>query len=191
MTKLMPGVKIEFSDTDTRQVLDALANDKADIGIASGYHALNGTLATVLYEDQFGLVGAANHPLLTQSQAPSTAEVVTSAFIRNNLCESITNPAFTEALKHVKVTIRNNHSLINTISNSHWVSVLPESVIEHLPGSVAFRPISDLQDKREVWLYHRERSHFKDAVETCVRIIVDLDLGKKRTLRSAKAPVFE
>jgi len=154
VTEQIPSVKIELRDTDTKQVLDALINDKADIGIASGYHALNGVEATPLFEDQFGLVGSATHPLLMQKEPPATTDVVTSAFIRNTL-------------KHVNVTIHNNHSLINTIKEGHWVSVLPESVSSFLPESVAFRPISDLPDKREVWLYRRERSHFKDVVDIC------------------------
>ena len=167
VTEQIPSVKIELRDTDTKQVLDALINDKADIGIASGYHALNGVEATPLFEDQFGLVGSATHPLLIQKQPPATTDVVTSAFIRNTLCDLITTPAFVDALNHVNVTIHNNHSLINTIKEGHWVSVLPESVSSFLPESVAFRPISDLPDKREVWLYRRERSHFKDVVDIC------------------------
>ena len=171
MADQIPGVKIELRDTDTRQVLDSLTNGKADVGIASGYHSLNSVVATPLYEDQFGLVGAADHPLLTQRKPPSTEDVVTSMFIRNTLCDLITDRAFRNSVKHVNMTIHNNHSLINTISEGRWVSVLPESVTSYLPSSVAFRSISDLPDKREVWLYRRERAHFKEAVDACCNFI--------------------
>jgi len=171
MANKIPGVKIELRDTDTRQVLDALINGKADIGIASGYHSLNGVIATPLFEDQFGLVGAVDHPLLTQRNSPSTDDVVTSMFVRNTLCDLITTRVFKNSIKRVNMTIHNNHSLINTISAGHWVSVLPESVTSYLPSSVAFRPISDLPDKREVWLYRRERARFKEAVDACCSFI--------------------
>ena len=171
LTTHFPGVKIELRDTDTRQVLDALSNGKADIGIASGHHALNGVTATPLFEDKFGLVAAAKHPLLKQRARPSIASVVTHTFVRNALCELITTPAFVKALEYSNITIHNNHSLINTISTGHWVSVLPESVSAFLPDNVGFRSISDLPDKREVWLYRRQRSRFEETVLACCEYI--------------------
>ena len=172
VTAQIPGVKIELRDTDTRQVLDALATGKADIGIASGYHALNAVEATLLFEDQFGLVGAACHPLMTQAEPPVTTNVVTTTFVRNALCDMITTPDFIDAMSNVNVTIHNNQSLISTIEDGHWVSVLPESVTSLLPESVDFREISDLPDKREVWLYRRERCRFKEAVDSCFESIM-------------------
>ena len=67
MTQTYPGLKVELRDTDTQQVLDALVEGKADIGIASGQHALNGVRAIPLFQDRFGLVCAADHPLLSRS----------------------------------------------------------------------------------------------------------------------------
>lgn len=101
--------------------------------------------------------------------------VVTTTFVRNTLCDLITTQAFVDALKHVNMTIHNNHSLITTIMDGSWVSVLPESVTSFLPSSVAFRPISDLSDKREVWLYRRERCRFKEAVDCCVESIREIE----------------
>ena len=171
LTTRYAEVKVELRDTDSRQVLAALIHGSADIGIASGHHVLNGISATRLFTDRFGLVGAGNHPLLTQAATPVINEVVTAAFVRNALCELITTRQFHEALKNSNITIHNNHSLINTISTGYWVSVLPESVTAFLPANVGFRDISDLPDKREVWLYRRERSPFKDTVTACCDII--------------------
>ncbi len=180
MADQIPGVKIELRDTDTRQVIDSLANGKADVGIASGYHALNGVVAKPLFEDQFGLVGATNHPLISQAQPPLIDDVVTSVFIRNTLCDLIRTPGFVKALKHVNVTIQNNYSLINTISAGRWVSVLPETVTAFLPSSVAFRPIADLPAKREVWLYRRERTYFEETVDACCGFIDAMALDYKQ-----------
>ena len=172
-----PGVKVELRDTDSWQVLDALTNGKADIGIASGFHTLNGVAATPLFEDQFGLICASNHALLKKKKPPSVDDVVTRHFIRNSLCDLILTPSFVDALSHVNVTVHNNHSLINIISKGRWVSVLPETVSLYLPDSVSFRPLSDLSDKRKVWLYYREHSRFGELIDVCRKLIGEVNMG--------------
>ena len=171
LTHEHPDVKVEFRDTDSQQVLDALANGKADIGIASGLHSINGIASIPLFEDRFGLICAADHPLLKQKKPPSIDEVVTKHFVRNSLCDLIKTPEFVHALKSVNVTVQNNHSLINIIRTGFWVSVLPDTVGLYLPRSVSFRPIPELEDTREVWLYYRERSQFSDLIKVCCDLI--------------------
>ncbi|MEM7256566.1 MAG: LysR family transcriptional regulator, partial [Pseudomonadota bacterium] len=166
-----PGVQIELRDTDSRQVLDALATDKADIGIASGYHAMNGITASALFSDRFGLVGAPLHRLMQREKPPRIKEVVNRWFIRNSLCGLIDSPAFVEAVQQVRIAIQSNQSLINIIGSGKWLSVLPESVCSYLPASVAFRRIHDLDDQREVWLYRRERTRFTELTDACCEIV--------------------
>lgn len=171
-----PEVKVELRDTDSQQVLDALANGKADIGIASGHHAINGVTATRLFEDRFGLVGATNHPLLKRRKSPTIDEVVNRYFVRNALCDLINTPKFMAALNSVVVTVPNNLSLINIICTGNWVSVLPEAVGKSLPDNVAFRLLPDLPDTREVWLYHREKSRFNDLIESSCEMIKSVNM---------------
>lgn len=168
-----PGVKVELRDTDTQQVLDALMNGKADIGIASGFHPINGFAATLLFKDSFGLVCAASHPLMDRQKSPSINEVVTPDFVRNSLSDLIKTQAFVTALNQVNVTVHNNQSLINIIRTGRWVSVLPESVSEYLPDDVAYRPLSNLPDKREVWLYYKEQSRYQELIKACCEWIVE------------------
>jgi len=177
LTTRFPDVKVELRDTDSQQVLDALANGKADIGIASGQHAINGIAATRLFEDRFGLVGATSNPLLHSESAPTIDEVVNRYFVRNSLCDLIKSQGFMTALKKVSVTVPNNYSLINIISNGNWVSVLPETVGLSLPDSVSYRAIQDLQDTRDVWLYHREDCRFSPLIEASCKMIEAIHLG--------------
>lgn len=176
MTRKFPGLKVELRDTDTQQVLDALAQGKADIGIASGYHPLNGVRAVPLFEDRFGLVSAADHPLMTKSEPPTIADVVAAPFVRNALCELIKTSRFQDAVTDTDVTIHNTHSLITMVRTGAWVTVLPQTVTRFIPDSTAFRTISDLPDKREVYLYVRERSRFRELTEECSTFILETRL---------------
>ncbi|WP_299664113.1 LysR family transcriptional regulator [uncultured Ruegeria sp.] len=177
MTREFPGLKIELRDTDTQQVLDALAQDQADIGIASGYHPLNGVRAIPLLEDSFGLVAASDHPLITRTEPLTIADVPTAPFVRNTLCDLIRTAAFLTAVKSAEITIHNTHSLINLVRTGDWITVLPQTVAEFLPEAVSFRPIADLHDKRQVYLYVRDRSQFQDLTEQCSDFILSCDFS--------------
>lgn len=177
MTRKFPGVKVELRDTDTQQVLDALAQGKADVGIASGHHPLNGVTSTPLFEDRFGLVSAADHPLMTRNEPPRIADVTKAPFIRNALCDLIKTPSLVDAIRNTEVTIHNTHSLITMVRTGNWVTVLPETVARFIPESTAFRPILGLSDKREVWLYVRQRTRFRDLTNECADFILRTELG--------------
>ncbi|MCL6284778.1 LysR family transcriptional regulator [Ruegeria sp. 2012CJ41-6] len=177
LTARFPGLKVELRDTDSQQVLDALAEGKAEIGIASGLHPLNGVKAVPLMEDRFGLVCAADHPLNTRPEPPEIADVVASAFVRNALCELIETPQFHVAIERADVTIHNTHSLITMIRTGKWITVLPQTVARFIPETTAFRPISDLPDRRQVYLYSREKSRFDEMTEECRAFILSCNLG--------------
>ncbi|WP_343565217.1 LysR family transcriptional regulator [Kiloniella sp. b19] len=178
MTQSYPGLKVELRDTDTQQVLDALSEGKADIGIASGCHPLNGVRTIPLFQDHFGLVCSASHPLITQSELPSISDVIPESFVRNALCNLIKTPDFLNIIENANVTIHNTHSLITMVRTGNWTTVLPQMVARFIPETTAFRPISDLPDKREVYLYIRERSRFKDITEECCNFILQQKLTK-------------
>ena len=179
MTSQFPGVKIELRDSDTQQVLDAIAQDQADIGIASGYHPLNGVRALPLFQDPFGLVAASDHDLIASAKPLSIADIPTAPFVRNRLCDLIQSPAFLSATENAAITIHNTHSLITLVRSGNWITVLPQTVAEFLPEAVAFRPIVDLDDKRQVYLYVRERSRFQNLTEQCSTFILSCDFAKK------------
>lgn len=175
MAKHFPGVKIELRDTDSQSVFDALSEGKADIGIASGYHAMKGINAELLFEDRFGLVCAAEHPLNKQSRDPSIDDVIASAFVHNALSDLIQTPRFSEAIASTDVAIHNTHSLIAMVHTGQWVTVLPKTVVKLVPANIVFKPISDLPDKRPVYLYQRENTRFRALTKECARLIGSLD----------------
>ncbi|NOD49424.1 MULTISPECIES: LysR family transcriptional regulator [unclassified Ruegeria] len=172
MTHRFPGVKVELMDADTRQVLDALAEGKADIGIASGFHPVKGVKAHLFFEDQFGLVCAADHPFNKKAVPPSVNDVVTPSFVRNALCDLIETPEFVKAVEEANVTIHNTQSLITMVGTGKWVTILPQTVARIIPESMAFRTLSDLPDRRQVYLYVKERPRFKALADECSAFIL-------------------
>ena len=172
LTQRVPGVKVDLRDTDTQQVLDALVEGKADIGIASGHHALNGVRAMPLFRDRFGLVCSADHPLIRQTAQPSIADLARVPFIRNSLCDLIETPGFHAAIDHADVTIHNTHSLITMVRTGDWVTVLPKTLAEFIPKATAFRQISDLPDQRQVYLYVSERARFPELTHMAEQFIL-------------------
>ncbi|SLN25002.1 LysR family transcriptional regulator [Ruegeria meonggei] len=177
MTRSHPGLKIELRDTDTQQVLDALVEGKADIGIASGHQALNNVRAVPLLQDRFGLVCAADHPLIARPDPPSLADVTSVPFIRNALCDLIQSQRFLDAIARADVTVHNTHSLITMVRTGDWVTVLPQTVAEFIPEATAFRPISDLSHQRQVYLYVSERTRFQSLADEAAEFILSQSLG--------------
>jgi len=165
LTRRFPGLKIELRDTDTQQVLDTLVEGKADIGIASGHHALNGVRVFPLLEDRFGLVCASDHPLATRPGAPRLDDLAEVPFIRNALCDLIRSHRFHEVIAGADVTVHNTHSLITMVRTGGWVTVLPQTVAEFIPEATVFRPVADLTDRRQVCLYVSERSRFQPIAD--------------------------
>ncbi|WP_170384093.1 LysR family transcriptional regulator [Ruegeria atlantica] len=176
MTQRFPGLKVELRDTDSQQVLDALAEGKADIGIASGLHPMKGINAIPLFEDRFGLVCASDHPLITSAEPPTVKDVIASSFVRNALCDLIQTPNFVQAVEDADVTIHNTHSLVTMVRTGKWVTILPQTVARFIPESTAFRELADLPDKRQVFLYVKDRSRFKDLTDACSNFILNSKL---------------
>jgi DNA-binding transcriptional LysR family regulator len=177
MTRRFPGLKVELRDTDTQQVLDSLVDGKADIGIASGFHPLKGIKAIPLFEDQFGLVCSSDHPLITRPTPPTLDDVMASAFVRNALCDLIQTPKFVDAIADADVTIHNTHSLVTMVRTGKWVTVLPQTVARFIPETTAFRTLSDLPDKRQVYLYVKEKPRFQELTDECSAFILSRQLS--------------
>ncbi len=171
LTQNQPGLKVELQDADTQHVIKALIQGQADFGIVSGYHTLNGIRSILLFEDQFGLICAAKHPLATQDQQPTIADIAAAPLVGNMLCKSIESAEFQTALSQAMVTVHNTLSLIGMIKTQNWVSVLPEKVAQISPVELTFRKVVSIEDKRPVYALIRERSPNLRYAEELAEII--------------------
>jgi DNA-binding transcriptional LysR family regulator len=159
-----PGIRFHLRDADTGQVMNELVQGRADIGLASGQHALNGVSITSLFSDNFGLICAADHPLILQEHAPTIDEVMRAGFVTNNLCSSIRSKRFQDAIADAPVTAQTTLSLAAMVRTRDWVTVLPETVAHIMPRDLAFRSIAELDARRQVFLYERNASQHPEFV---------------------------
>lgn len=156
-----PGLHLELRDMDTQQVIDALVQRWADIGIASAHHELNGVESIPLFQDQFGLVCTADHPLTRCRTPVKINDVLNTPFLRNALCNQIETTRFREGLDAVPLLIPNTTSLLAMVRTGNWVTVLPKSVMGSAPAGLCFQTIADLPDRRQVTLYLRQQGHLQ------------------------------
>jgi len=170
--EVCPGTKIELHDTDSQQVVDALSRGKADIGIASTDHTLNGIQQTPLFSDRFGLICSPRHPLAHRNGPISMTDVVSDAFIKNDLCLSIESESFQDMTSRADLSARNTLSLISMVRSDKWVTILPSAVRHIAPSDLVFREISDLTSQRQVNLLLREKSPFQDYAEKLKDVIL-------------------
>ncbi len=170
-----PGTKIELRDTDSQQVIDALSRGKADIGIASSHHGLNGIQQTPLFSDRFGLICSPRHPLALRAGPIHLADVASDAFIKNDLCLSIDSESFQEMTAYADLTARNTLSLISMVRSDKWVTILPKAVVHIAPSDLVFREISDLTSRRQVNLLLREKSPFQEYAEKLKNVILSIN----------------
>lgn len=174
LTSNHPGLKIELRDADSPSVIEALVQGWADIGIASTHHVLNGIETAPLSADNYGLVLSEAHPL-AQSKAPLAIEDIFGApFLRNALCDQIETQAFRDHLGQTDVTVHNTQSLLAMVLQGDWVTVLPQSVLGLAPTGLAFRPIKNLPDVRQVFLYTRDQSSHPKATQDARQKLTDL-----------------
>jgi len=170
-----PGVKLELRDADTAQVLDALVQGWADIGIASARQALNGVGTAPLFDDPFGLVLSESHPLARRAGPIHVADVVGTAFLRNALCDQIGSDAIRGLLDGVDVTVPNTQSLLALVQQGNWTTLLPQSTLRLSPPGVVFRVLDDLPDRRQVFVYLRDDPPSPGIVAEAHQIITGLD----------------
>ncbi|GAA0787618.1 LysR family transcriptional regulator [Roseibium denhamense] len=169
------NLSIELRDTNTQQVIDALVRGQADVGIVSGQHRINGISEFRLFADRFGLLCAADHPLARQKATPTFSEVISGAFIRNDLISMIETPAFREGIKGSRVSVQNTMSLIAMVRTGHWVTILPQSVTQFMSPDLAFRELADLPDRRQVSLLMTEKAVFPQFAEELRDFLRDFD----------------
>ncbi len=178
LTDQHPGLRIEMRDTDTQNVIAALFQGHADLGVASGDHTLNGVRNRPLFADRFGLICAPEHPLGRQSDDPTIDDVVDAGLVLNDLCGLIETPEFTAATGAARLMAHNTLSLISMVRLGKWVTVLPETVALLAPDDLVFRKIQGLEDRRKVSLFIREKSPFRHLAEQLEELIAAQDWSK-------------
>lgn len=170
-----PHLKVELRDMDSAMVAEAMLHGKADIGIASGSQSLNGVDCVTLFEDAFGLLCGAEHPLAELSRAPTLVDVFSYPFLSNNLCVQLDLNELKTASEGAHLTVHNTHSLIAMTRTNTWVTILPQSVSRALPGELVFRPIEGINQRRTVSLLTSQRAGFPRLLDAFSSLLLQSD----------------
>ncbi|MEO9827439.1 MAG: LysR family transcriptional regulator [Paracoccaceae bacterium] len=171
MTARHPGLKIDVRDADTEVVIDTLVRGQADVGIASGEPSLNGVQSDLLFQDDFGLTCASDHPLAKHEGSLAFADAEAFAFVGNNLCHQIKHARLQNALANTRLHAHNTLSLIGILQTGNWFTILPGAVVQQLPCTLVFRPLSDLNAKRTVSVLVSERSSQRSFAEEFISVL--------------------
>lgn len=146
-----PGVRVELADMDSAAVLDALRDERADLGLAS-LGQLPGLACTRLLADPFGVVCRADDALVLGSGSLSWDRIAVRPFIANGLCARIDAEGFAPIMAGARLMVRSTTSLLALIRAGLGVTVLPRLAVPPDATDLAFLPIEGLSSMREVWL---------------------------------------
>ena len=171
--KAHPGVHLELRDADTQAVMDALSRGEIDIGIASAEPSQAGADATLLFEDPFGLICAPSDPLASLERDVTVADVFAARYVQNELSRTLLAGGAVDA--DTRLSALNTLSLIALVRMGTMVTILPRSVVAIAPSELVFRPISDIDAMRQVYVFQRARSPFRHLSQIMVDMICDID----------------
>ncbi len=167
-----PELRIELRDMDSSMVAEALLNGKADVGIASSTRSSSFVECVTLFEDSFGLLCGADHPLARLPKSPTLSDVFASPFMNNNLCSTIKLDEVRSALADAKLTVHNTHSLMAMARTNKWATILPRSVARNLSGELVFRDIAGLNENRTVSMLINKHARFPGLLKDFTDILL-------------------
>ena len=167
-----PKVRIELRDMDSTSVLQALEQERIDIGIATAPDSIQASRRTHLFTDDFGLVCSRDHPLAQTTSPLSWQALEDETFIANELCGTIQVPVFQTIYRQTNLNVHNTVSLLAMVKAGLGVTVLPRMVVQLYPEGTVFRPFDDEQVLRRIDLLHRFGNTISPAAEVLGQYVV-------------------
>lgn len=152
-----PKVRLELRDTDSASVLSSISRDAADIAVAT-LPERPGYVRSVLFSDPFGVVCAADHPLVADWDALTWRDLAGTPLIANGLCGQITDPAFAPLLAASHLMVHSTASLLALVRAGQGITVLPKLVMPPGDAGLAFLPLRDTTAQRQVHLMHKDEA---------------------------------
>lgn len=172
-----PGIRIELEEKNSSEVVLAVLDGRADLGIfADRTHALG--LQQIKYrEDNLGLVVPRSHPLASR-RAVHFHEVVDYDFVTlpegTSLAERL--QAETEALGRalkLRIRVRSFDAMCQMVAAGMGIAVLPSDAVRALAGSLNLRQVAlkDAWAQRELLIGVRDVNATPRHVRTLIEQI--------------------
>jgi LysR family carnitine catabolism transcriptional activator len=149
-----PHARIDLRDIDSAAVVEAVANDEADFGIAGDDRAESGLVAELLLEDPFMLICPAGHPFAVAGRPVQWRDIDPAEFIANGICSRIASAELTALAAQSNLMLHNTTSLLGFVAQGFGITLLPALAA---PESGAFRavPLADGSATRRLNLLTR------------------------------------
>lgn len=147
--KVHPDVQLDLRDMDSAAIAEALAQEKADIGIGT-LDEMDGFSRVALFSDPYGVVCRKDHPLAEDWARLTWQDMQDYVFIANGLCHYIRDADFAPILDRSRLMVHNTASLLGLVREGVGITVLPQMVVSDLHDDLAFLPLTDTTARRTV-----------------------------------------
>lgn len=171
-----PKVRVEMRDMNSAAVLEAVQHERADIGLAS-IGPVAGLERRKLFSDPFGVVCRADNRLARDWSDLTWDDIAGEDFIANGLCDQITDPRFQPVLAASRLTVPNTASLLALVRAGVGITLLPRLALPPGFSDLAFLPLADTSQRREVWLVTGARSFLTPVATALVESILAARIG--------------
>ena len=149
-----PSPNLDWTPTED-EMMRAMMDEKIDIGIATVPDSFQAYQREPLFNDNFGLICAPDHPLSQSSEPLAWQELRDQPLITNDLCRTIASAEFRRVCEQATMNAHNTLSLIALVKAGLGATVLPRMVVNLHPGDVLFRPLTDKTAVRQIDLLYR------------------------------------
>jgi DNA-binding transcriptional LysR family regulator len=164
-TATHPSVRIDLRDMASADVLHALEQDQADIGIGT-FQIPNNLERFELFSDNFGVVCRRDHPLAKDWDLLTWEDVAPHRFIANGLCSMVQDPDFAPILQGSVLMASTTISLLALVNEGVGVTVLPERALPATYSDLVFLKLHDINELRRVYVASVPHDQLAPAVKT-------------------------
>lgn len=174
-TAANPGIRIEFEEGDSREIVVAVLDGRADLGIFADRTPALGLDLVTYRRDRLSLVVPRAH-VLSERQSVYFEEVVDHDFVSLSAGTSLAErlQAETEALGRnlkLRIRVRSFDAMCKMVSAGMGIAVLPSEAVQELAGSLDLRQIA----LKDAWAERSLLIGLRDAgaIPRHVRLLVD------------------
>lgn len=174
-TAANPGIRIEFEEGDSREIVVAVLDGRADLGIFADRTPSLGLDLVAYRKDRLSLVVPRDH-VLSDRKAVYFEEVLDHDFVSLSAGTSLAErlQAETEALGRnlkLRIRVRSFDAMCKMVSAGMGIAVLPLEAVQELVGSLDLRQIAlkDSWAERSLLIGLRDAG----AMSRHVRLLVD------------------
>ena len=160
-----PAVRLDVRDMSSADVLHALYEDQADIGIGT-IPDTNNFEHFEVFRDRFGVVCRHDHPLAKDWDQLAWGDVAPHRFIANGSCSMVQDPEFAPILEGSLIMASTTISLLALVNAGVGITVLPEQALPSTYNDLVFLKLFNINEIRKVGIASLPASELTPAVKS-------------------------